>query len=585
MGGRSSIRVRRMEQLKYQVDLLNAMNRKLSKDTRMLRLICETSNNAFLYYNYGENRVQTLANWDYYFDFAVTDMQDLSRLYDCVEEQYDVPLREVLFIEHQKLKSQSVVVKLKDKRLCIEVEVNIVYDDAGQPTDKIIRFKDVTKFNSQNDELMYLAYYDSLTGLYNRNYFVRLLGEFLRRAQDENETVAVMFVDFDDFRRINDGMGIIVGDELVQVFGQFLSDMMGDNVIISHFNSDIYCIGIYAPCGARSVETIYRIIRERLRKPFILSGGQEIFITVSVGVAEYPEAADKTLELINCAEIVMFKAKSMGKDKVLYYEGAILDDFIKNVTIENKLKDAVFQQNFSMYFQPQFRTTDRALRGVEALIRWKDDNGKMISPAVFIPIAEKNGTIVPIGTWVIEESLKAFAEWKRKYHYPMILSLNISAIQYRQPDFIDKVLQLMDEYDVLPSEIELEITESILIDDFTEITEKLMILRDIGIKISLDDFGTGYSSLSYLKGLPIDTLKIDKSFIDTVITDENTRIITESIIYMVKKLGFETIAEGVETEEQFRYLNEIDCDNIQGYFLGKPMPSDKIESLLAEMTA
>ena len=143
----------------------------------------------------------------------------------------------------------------------------------------------------------------------------------------------------------------------------------------------------------------------------------------------------------------------------------------------------------------------------------------------------------------------------------------------------------MDKYEISPEEIELEITESILIDDFTEITEKLVVLRDIGVKISLDDFGTGYSSLSYLKGLPIDTLKIDKSFIDTVITDENTRIITESIIYMVKKLGFETIAEGVETEEQFRYLNEIDCDNIQGYFLGKPMPSDKIENLLADMTA
>ena len=302
-------------------------------------------------------------------------------------------------------------------------------------------------------------------------------------------------------------------------------------------------------------------------------------------MAEYPEAASKTLELINCAEIVMFKAKSMGKDKVLYYNGEILDDFLKNVTIENKLKDAVFQQNFTMYYQPQFRTNDRALRGVEALIRWKDDNGKMISPALFIPIAEKSGAIVPIGTWVIEESLRAFADWKRKYHYPMVLSLNISAIQYRQPDFIDKVLKLMDKYDISPSEIELEITESILIDDFTEITEKLVLLRDIGVKISLDDFGTGYSSLSYLKGLPIDTLKIDKSFIDTVITDENTRIITESIIYMVKKLGFETIAEGVETEEQFRYLNEIDCDNIQGYFLGKPMPSEKIENLLADMTA
>ncbi|MCI9314107.1 MAG: GGDEF domain-containing protein [Lachnospiraceae bacterium] len=574
-----------MEELKYQVDLLSAMNRKLSRDEKMLRLICETSNSAFLYYSYEEGTFSTVANWDYFFDFTVTDLRDLTRLYDSVEDEYVIPLREVLFIENQKLKSQAIDVKLKGRHICMEVEVSIVYDALDHPTDKIIRFRDVTKFNTQNDELTYLAYYDILTGLYNRNYFVRLLGEYIRRAEEENETVAVMFLDFDDFRRINDGMGIIVGDELVQLFGQFLSDLLGDNVIISHFNSDLFCIGIYSPCGARSVETIYKTITERLKKPFKLSGGQEIFITVSAGVAEYPEAATKTLELINCAEIVMFKAKSMGKDKVLYYDGTILDDFLKNVTIENKLKDAVFQQNFIMYYQPQFRTMDRALRGVEALIRWKDDNGKMISPAVFIPIAEKNGAIVPIGAWVIEESLKAFAAWKRKYHYPMIMSLNISAIQYRQPDFIDKVLQLMDKYEISPEEIELEITESILIDDFTEITEKLVVLRDIGVKISLDDFGTGYSSLSYLKGLPIDTLKIDKSFIDTVITDENTRIITESIIYMVKKLGFETIAEGVETEEQFRYLNEIDCDNIQGYFLGKPMPSDKIENLLADMTA
>lgn len=574
-----------MEELKYQVDLLSAMNRKLSRDEKMLRLICETSNNAVLYYNYEEDRVQTVANWSHFFSFTITDLKDLTKLYECVEEQYIIPLQKVLFIEEQGLKSQSIEVKLKDKRICIEVEVNIVYDAMNHPTDKIIRFKDVTKFNSQNDELTYMAYYDLLTGLYNRNYFVRLLGEFVRRAQEENETVAVMFIDLDDFRRINDGMGIIVGDELVQVVGQFLLDLMNDNIVISHFNSDIYCIAIYNPCGARSVETIYRIIRERFEKPFLLTGGQEIYITASVGVAEYPEAATATLELINCAEIVMFKAKSLGKDKIQYFDGAILDDFLNNVSIENKLKDAVFEQNFTMNFQPQFRTSDRALRGVEALIRWKDDNGKMISPAVFIPIAEKNGAIIPIGSWVIEESLKAYAEWKRKYNYSMIMSLNISAIQYKQADFIDNVLHLLHKYDISPHEVELEITESILIDDFEEITEKLVKLRDIGMKISLDDFGTGYSSLSYLKGLPIDTLKIDKSFIDTVISDENTQIITESIIYMVKKLGFETIAEGVETEEQFRYLNEIDCDNIQGFYLGKPMPSKDIENLLANMTA
>lgn len=574
-----------MDKLEYQLDLLNAINQKLQREEKMLRLICETSNSAFLYYNYEEKQLQTIANWDHFFDFAIQDTKDLMKLYDCVEEKYMIPLREVLFIEKQGMKSQSIEIRLKDSRLCIEVEVNIVYDDNGQPTDKIIRFKDVTKFNAQNDELTYMAYYDILTGLYNRNYFVRLLGEFVRRAEEENETVAVMFLDVDDFRRINDGMGIIVGDELVQLFGQYLIDLMGDNVVISHFNSDIYCIGIYSPYGARSVETIYQTIKERLKTPFKLTGGQEISITVSVGVSEYPEAASNTLELINCAEIVMFKAKSMGKDKIQYFDGAILNDFLQNVTIENKLKEAVFSQNFIMHFQPQFRTTDRGLRGVEALIRWRDDTGDMISPAVFIPIAEKNGTIVPIGTWVIEESLKAYAEWRRKYHYPLIMSINISAIQYKQPDFIDKLLQILEKYQISPYEIELEITESILIDDFEEITERLAILRDIGIKISLDDFGTGFSSLSYLKGLPIDTLKIDKSFIDTVITDENTRIITESIIYMVKKLGFETIAEGVETEEQFRYLNEISCDIIQGFYLGRPMPAEHIEKLLANITA
>lgn len=574
-----------MDKLEYQLDLLSAINQKLQREEKMLRLICETSNSAFLYYNYEEKQLQTIANWDHFFDFAIQDTKDLMKLYDCVEEKYMIPLREVLFIEKQGMKSQSIEIRLKDSRLCVEVEVNIVYDDNGQPTDKIIRFKDVTKFNAQNDELTYMAYYDILTGLYNRNYFVRLLGEFVRRAEEENETVAVMFLDVDDFRRINDGMGIIVGDELVQLFGQYLIDLMGDNVVISHFNSDIYCIGIYSPYGARSVETIYQTIKERLKTPFKLTGGQEISITVSVGVAEYPEAASNTLELINCAEIVMFKAKSMGKDKIQYFDGAILNDFLQNVTIENKLKEAVFSQNFIMHFQPQFRTTDRGLRGVEALIRWRDDTGDMISPAVFIPIAEKNGTIVPIGTWVIEESLKAYAEWRRKYHYPLIMSINISAIQYKQPDFIDKLLQILEKYEISPYEIELEITESILIDDFEEITERLAILRDIGIKISLDDFGTGFSSLSYLKGLPIDTLKIDKSFIDTVITDENTRIITESIIYMVKKLGFETIAEGVETEEQFRYLNEISCDIIQGFYLGKPMPAERIEKLLANIAA
>lgn len=308
-------------------------------------------------------------------------------------------------------------------------------------------------------------------------------------------------------------------------------------------------------------------------------------MTVSVGVSEYPEAATGALELINCAEIVMFKAKSRGKDKIQYFEGAILEEFLQTVTIQTKLREVVFEQNFTMHFQPQYYTGGKKLRGVEALIRWKDNKGDMISPAVFIPIAEKNGTIVPIGNWVIEKSVQDYVEWRSKYPYPLILSINVSSVQCKQKDFIDSLMQILEKYDVSPGDIEIEITETILIEDFDYISKRLSELREIGVKISLDDFGTGFSSLSYLKGLPIDTLKIDKTFVDTLLTDVNTKIITESIVLMVKRLGYETIAEGVETEAQFEYLKGLGCDTIQGYYLGRPMPAEEIENLLADLTA
>ena len=575
-----------MQDLQEQLNALNALNSRLMKDAKILHLICDTSNTAFLYYNYADNAFQTIANWKYFFDFELTSEEDFSKIYDSVEEKYIESIKDSFFIEKKGMKTAIKGFKMKNSRMWVEAETNILYDENGQPQDKIIRFKDVTKFNSQNDELTYMAYYDILTGLYNRNYFIRLLGEFVSRAYYEQKKVSVMFIDFDDFRKLNDDVGIIEGDEIVQSFGLFLSEFANENVLVSHFNGDIFCIGIYDPCDERSVGTIYKKMSDRLKEPFVLCSGKKITLTVSVGVAEYPDAASETLELINCAEIVMFKSKACGKGGIKNFDSSILEDFLQKVTIENKLKEAVFSENFMMYFQPQYRTSDKVLRGVEALIRWKDSKSeKMIKPDIFIPIAEKNGTIVPIGTWVMEESIRIYTKWKEKYNYPMLISLNVSAIQYKQPDFVDKVLNILDKYKVSPNEIELEITESILIDDFKEITEKLSILRNIGIRISLDDFGTGYSSLSYLKRLPINTLKIDKSFIDTVVTDENTRIITESIIYMVKKLGFETIAEGVETQEQYDYLSAIDCDNIQGYYLGKPMPPEDIEKLIEKALA
>lgn len=569
-----------MDKLRYQVDLLTALNQKLSSNLRMYQTICDTSRNAFLYYAFEEDKIETLGNWSYFFDVEIHDIKDISKLYARVQEAYIFLLRDTMFLEKTGECSASMECCNAQGKIWMEVEVTVNYDGDGLPIDKVIRFRDITKYKRQNDELVYMAYYDELTGLYNRNYFIRLLSDWVRKAEQEYTIISVMFIDIDNFRKINDGLGMITGDEVVQLVGQFLSELKQENVIVSHFNSDLYCIAIYNPVGARSVEHIYRHIKERMKQPFILTDGQELNITVSVGIAEYPEAAGSALELINNAEIVMFKAKHTGKATIQYFNAPILTEFRTNVEIENKLKAALKNKRFMMYYQPQFDTRTNRLRGVEALIRWKDEDGRMISPSQFIPVAEKSGFIVQIGTWVLEESISTFAKWRRDYDHPMILSINISAIQYKKQKFVETLIHILEEYGVDPKEVELEITETVLIDDFEEVTEKLHKLREYGIRISLDDFGTGFSSLSYLKGLPIDTLKIDKSFVDTLETDAATKVITESIISMVKQLGYETVAEGVETAEQMTCLLDMDCDNIQGYLLGRPMPASEIEKLL-----
>ena len=234
-----------------------------------------------------------------------------------------------------------------------------------------------------------------------------------------------------------------------------------------------------------------------------------------------------------------------------------------------------------MCYQPQYTTDGKNLRGLEALVRWKDEDGKVISPGTFIPMAEKNGSILRLGDWIMEKSISDFAEWREKYDMEDItLSVNVSALQFKNKSFVKTLMHLLEDYRMPPEMLELEITESVFIDDIDDVIEKMNILRESGVRFSMDDFGTGFSSLSYLRKLPIDTLKIDKSFVDTVVTDTPTRTIAETIIGMGKKLGFHTIAEGVEDEVQFDLLRDIGCDNIQGFYLGRPMVSEKIEELL-----
>ena len=571
-----------IDETSYQISLLTALNEKLKKDENMYRLICTMSDNVFIYYNYAENRTVPVGCWSHFFDIQQEEYRSYSQLIECVEDDFKMAVYECMTLENRNKEKDTIEFRQKTKGIWIELETNVVYDKWHNPVEKVFCFKDITKFKMQNDELSYMAFYDSITGLYNRNYFVKCLQEMLQKANEHHTCVSVLFIDVDDFRKINDGMGMIIGDEVVQMFGQTLKEFAEEDLLVSHFNSDIFCIAIYDPCGSRSVEHVISSIKNQLSNAYYLSNGAELTISISIGIAEYPEASTSAVELINCAEIVMFKAKHMGKNRVQYFDAPIIHEFKENISIEQKMVYALKGQKFFMYYQPQYDTSNKHLRGVEALVRWRDENGNMISPSTFIPLAEKNGTILALGEWIMEKSLSDFAGWYQKYNLKdLILSINISALQFKNKNFINNLIFLLKKFAIPPHMLELEITESVLIEDMQDIVNKMNILRGMGIRFSMDDFGTGFSSLSYLRNLPIDTLKIDKSFVDTVVTDGPTRTIAETIIELGKKLGFDTIAEGVEEEVQFSLLKKIGCENIQGFYLGKPMDNKQIEKLLS----
>lgn len=568
-----------MNETHYQLDLLKAMNQNLSARDRMYRLVCNMTDGAFLYFDMVKNEIITIGKWQDYFDFTIAEKRDIEKIFDIMDEPYVIPLRELFYLEREGKDRVSLECVTRKRRDWFLFQACAVYDQDGHCTDKAISILDITKFKLQSEELDYYSYYDVITGLFNRNYFVRLLSEYLQRAMDQNDVVSVMMIDIDDFHKVNDGLGMIYGDELIQQVGAVLKELCSDKVIACHLNSDIFCMGIYAPEGEYSVQKLYERILSRLEHPFILSGAQNVHITVTVGVAEFPESSQSALDLINCAEIVMLRGKSSGKSALHYFDTPILNEFMNGLEMEAKLKQAVSEQKFELYYQPQFYAGNKKLRGMEALIRWREKDEKMISPSVFIPIAEKNGSIVTIGNWVVEQAVSQYHEWQIRYGISFVMSINVSARQFNEPDFVENLFEIMNKYQVEPYYIELEMTESILIEDFDSVCEKLRVLQEKGIRVSLDDFGTGFSSLSYLKKLPINTLKIDKSFIDTVLIDSTTRIIMESIINMVKSLGFESVAEGVEEEQQYKYLHAIGCDVIQGFLLGKPMSKDEVTEL------
>ena len=544
--------------------------------------ISSASNDGFQYINYDTNYVITSPKWRKLFEVTQEDGNDKIVVEKVCDEDRQKFLDKMRIIENLHETSYELEYRIHKGRTWISHTGTNRYTEHGKLIEKFSFFKDITELKEKQLELEYMAYFDNETGVYNRDYFVKRLERAVEKIPNSYNKVQVIYLDLDNYNMINDSFGFILGDEVIINFAKMLNSYVTHTLKVGRFNNDEFAIALFDAERDDEALLLYKKIVKNLERPMTLSDGSEVYINVSAGIASYPSGGKSAVDLIRCADIAMFNVKQHGKNGMFVFEESMLKKFMKNVKLEQKLKTAVESLDFMLYYQPQYYSNKKELRGVEALIRWKLPSGEFISPGEFIPMAEKNGCIVNIGTWVIKHALADYAVWKEQYGYDGILSINISAVQLRERNFKDTLLHYVEYNRLEPNYIEIEITESVLIEDFETTIEILGELRNRGFKISLDDFGTGYSSLSYLRDIPIDTLKIDKSFVDTILVDNSTSIITDAVITMVKKLGLETIAEGVETQEQYDYLRNMNCDNIQGFLLGKPMPSDVLIELIME---
>jgi diguanylate cyclase (GGDEF)-like protein/PAS domain S-box-containing protein len=449
----------------------------------------------------------------------------------------------------------------------------------------VVFLQDISKRRQAADEIEYLAFYDPLTKLPNRRHLFDRIEHALSMAAQTGNSGALLYLDLDNFKRLNDYNGHTVGDLLLQeVAARLISNLRpGDTISrIARIGGDEFVV-ILEYLSEDDVEavTIATIVANKilaiLNQPFQLVD-QEFRTTVSIGIAFFDRNIQSCEDLLKHADIAMYQAKKDGRNKMRFFDQKMLDVIQTRIELERELKFAIEQQQFVLYYQIQVNHLGQAL-GVEALIRWQHPDRGLLAPFDFIPIAEESELIFSIGDWVLETACQQLAKWtENTLSCLLTLSINVSAKQFRQPNFAVQVAEMLNKYNVNPLRLKLEITESILLDSYEVIIVTMNALKEIGVQFSLDDFGIGYSSLQYLKRLPLQELKIDQSFIRDITTDVNDLTIVSTIITMAKNMGMEVIAEGVETSEQQEILLEKGCTNYQGYLFGEAVPIERLSA-------
>jgi len=439
---------------------------------------------------------------------------------------------------------------------------------------------DITNDTHNKQVIEQLAYYDSLTKLPNRVLFRDRAIIAIKNAKRHNTKIAIMFLDLDNFKNVNDTLGHSVGDQLLIHVSKLLEDILRDNDTVSRVGGDEFTILLTDIHSQKDAELIAEKIFEALAGDHKISG-YELLISTSIGIALFPDTGDNIDSLIRNADTAMYEAKKNNKNNYKIFDKKMYTKLNKFVQVEQDLrKDLQNEDAFEIYYQAKVNSFDGSISGCEALVRWNHKTKGLIYPDEFISIAEESGLIIHIGNIIIKKAIRDLIEFKKVVDESFIVAINLSPRQFTDNDLIENIKTYISNYDVSPKQLEFEITESLSMQDISKTLEVLNDLKKIGVSIAIDDFGTGYSSLSYLKQFPINTLKIDKSFVLDMTFDSDDKSIVNTIINMAKTLNFKTVAEGVETKEHSDLLAEMDCDILQGYYYSKPVPKEQFISFL-----
>lgn len=560
-----------------------SQQRRAEKDLRMAATVFEHSTSAILITDPAGYIVQANEAFSRVSGYAVDQVLDQLPNMLTVDEQQEAHLRYVLkqLHQHNTWEGEVWLKRRNGEHYPAWVGITAVLDDEGDLASYVCFFSDISERKASEQRIHRLAYYDALTHLPNRTLFQDRLHTALQSAERQKSWVVLMFLDLDRFKPINDSLGHAAGDRMLKEMATRLLGCVDDDDTVARMGGDEFTL-LLQPRPTREIALNRAIhvaeqILASLVKPFVLEG-REFFVTASIGIALSPQDGNELSQLMKNADTAMYHAKERGKNNFQFYQADMNASALERLELESDLRHALEQNEFVLYYQPQFSGDGKRLTGAEALLRWRHPRRGLVPPGDFIPVLEELGLVVDVGDWVISEACRQLKSWHQaKVRVPKV-SVNISARQFSDGQLGTRIATILKETGLPPACLELELTESILMREVSEAMQILAGLKNLGLSIAVDDFGTGYSSLNYLKQFPIDVLKIDRTFVDGLPSGEQDAQIARAIIAMAHSLNLAVIAEGVETHEQLDFLREHGCDEVQGYLFGRPMPASQFEA-------